>query len=77
MVSNDRNNPGNGVNSESIIRHVNKRLEMFDGRLDNMDSVITSLVERVMHQPLTMEISCPKCGQTIEINITSNVRLRD
>lgn len=77
MVSNDRNNPVAAVNSESIIRHVNKRLEMFDGRLDNMDSVITSLVERVMHQPLTMEISCPKCGQTIEINITSNVRLRD
>jgi len=77
LVSNDRNNPVAGVNSESIIRHVNKRLEMFDGRLDNMDSVITSLVERVMHQPLTMEISCPKCGQTIEINITSNIRLRD
>lgn len=77
MVSNDRNNPVSAVNSESIVRHVNKRLEMFDGRLDNMDSVITSLVERVMHQPLTMEISCPKCGQTIEINITSNVRLRD
>jgi len=77
LASNDRNDPVGGVNSESIIRHVNKRLEMFDGRLDNMDSVITSLVERVMHQPLTMEISCPKCGQTIEINITSNVRLRD
>lgn len=77
MASNDRNKPITGGNSESVIRHINKRLEMFDGRLDNMDSVLTSLVERVMHQPLTMEISCPKCGQSIEINITSNARLRD
>ena len=77
MASNDSNDLSGGGNSESLIRHINKRLEMLDARLDNMDSVITSLVERVMHQPLTMEISCPKCGQPIEINITSNTRLRD
>jgi len=72
----DSNDPASGVNSEATMQQVNKRLEMLDKRLDNMDSVITSLVERVMHQPVTLEISCPKCGQTIEINITSNIRLR-
>jgi hypothetical protein len=53
-----------------------KRLDMLDDRLDNMDSVVTSLVERVMARPLTMEVTCPNCGQTIEINVTSGVRLR-
>lgn len=76
MASGDSHDPVSGVNSEATMQQVNKRLEMLDKRLDNMDSVITSLVERVMHQPLTLEISCPKCGQLIEINITSNIRLR-
>lgn len=76
MALGDSRDPASGVNSEPTIQQVNKRIEMLDKRLDNMDSVITSLVERVMHQPLTLEISCPKCGQTIEINITSNIRLR-
>lgn len=76
MALGDSRDPASGVNSEPTIQQVNKRIEMLDKRLDNMDSVMTSLVERVMHQPLTLEISCPKCGQTIEINITSNIRLR-
>ncbi len=48
---------------------------MLDQRLDNIDSVLTTLVERVMKQPLRMEIICPKCGETIQVNITSSVRL--
>lgn len=76
MALGDSRDPVSAVNSEPTIQQVNKRIEMLDKRLDNMDSVMTSLVERVMHQPLTLEISCPKCGQTIEINITSNIRLR-
>jgi len=55
---------------------VLKRLDMVNHRLDDMDSVITSLVERVMGRPLTMQITCPKCGAIIEINITSSIRLR-
>lgn len=76
MASGDSHDPVSGVNSEATMQQVNKRLEMLDKRLDNMDSVITSLVERVMHQPLTLEVSCPKCGQSIQINITSNARLK-
>ena len=58
------------------MRRLAKRLDMIDARLDNMDSIVTSLVERVMGRPLVMEVSCPNCGQTIQINITSGVRLR-
>jgi len=64
------------VSPELNVDQVNRQLKMLDERLDNMDSIITSLVERVMHQPLNLEISCPKCGQTIQINITSTARLK-
>jgi hypothetical protein len=53
-----------------------KRLDMLDERLDTMDSIVTSLIERVMGRPLVMEVTCPHCGQTIQINVTSGVRLR-
>ena len=61
--------------SELAIEQLSKRLEMLDERLDNLDSVMTSLVERVMDKPLTLEVVCPKCGQPIEVNITSSVRM--
>jgi hypothetical protein len=49
---------------------------MLDERLDNIDSIVTTLVERVMEKPLVMGITCPRCGQIIEINITSSVKAR-
>jgi len=64
------------VSPALAMEQVERHLKMLDERLDNMDSVITSLVERVMKKPLVMEITCPKCGQTIQINITSNARLK-
>lgn len=76
MASRDKGDPVAEINLESAIEQINRRLGMLDGRLDNMDSIITSLVERVMEKPLTLEITCPKCGQAIQVNITSNVRVR-
>jgi hypothetical protein len=40
---------------------------MLDDRLDNIDSMVTAVAERVMKQPLTVNATCPKCGQPIEI----------
>ena len=57
------------------IDQVVRRLDMLDERLDNMDSVITSLVERVMGRPLIIEVPCPKCGQIIQVNVTSSIKL--
>ena len=46
-----------------------KRMDMLDQRLDNIDSVVTAVVERVMKQPITLNVTCSKCGQNIEIAI--------
>jgi len=51
-----------------------KRIEMLDQRLDNIDSVITALVERVMRQPVSIEVSCPKCGSIVQIMLTSSTK---
>jgi len=72
----DEGSPVVEVNTEQAMQQVNRRLNMLDERLDNMDSILTALVEKIMHQPVTLEVSCPKCGQAIQVNITSNVRLK-
>ena len=76
MVSQDRAKLGKQVSQDRDIGQLMKRLDMLDERLDNIDSIVTSLVERVMGRPLLMEVTCPNCGQTVQINITSGVRLR-
>ena len=76
MVSQDRAEPGKQVKQDRDIGQLIKRLDMLDERLDNMDSIVTTLIERVMGRPLVIEVTCPNCGQTIQINVTSGVRMR-
>jgi hypothetical protein len=54
--------------------NLEKRLEMLDQRLDNIDSIVTALVERVMKQPVTLHLNCPKCGTEIQIMMTSTAK---
>jgi len=49
------------------IERIKQRLDMFDRRLDSIDSIITAVAERVMNQPVTISITCPHCGKSIEI----------
>jgi len=65
------NNKSNLVNQEQTldIEHVKRRLDMLDQRLDNIDSMVTAVAERVMSQPITLNITCPNCGKNIEITI--------
>ncbi len=51
------------------IERIKRRLDMLDQRLDNIDSVVTAAVERVVNQPITLNITCPHCGKNIEIAI--------
>lgn len=64
-------------NSNELLQEIeklNKRLDLLDERLDNMDSVVSAVVERVMSQPVTMNITCPNCSKNIEIGIIGSKR---
>ncbi len=76
MATNRNGNESLQINAESDSERINKRLDMLELRLDNIDSIMTSLVERVMQQPLLMEVQCPKCGQEIQISIMSKTKLK-
>jgi len=67
------NNPTQG---RAEMEQLSRRVKMLDERLDNLDSIVTTLVQRVMEKPLTIELTCPKCSQQIEVNITSTTRMR-
>ncbi len=58
------------------IEHIKKRLDMLDQRLDNIDSVVTAVVERVVNQPITLNITCPHCGKNMEIAIIGSEKPR-
>ena len=66
----EKNEPATG-DRELVrdIEHLKRRLDMLDQRLDNIDSVVTALVERVMNQPIAFNITCPNCGKKVEIAI--------
>ena len=56
---------GDKRNIEDIQRHI----DLLDDRLDNIDSIVTAVAERVMNQPITLNITCPHCGKNVEITI--------
>ena len=56
----------------SDIQRIKQRLDMLDRRLDNIDSMVTAVAERVMSQLITLNITCPHCGKDIEIAIVGS-----
>ena len=71
------NEPG-GVGQEQVldVEHIKRRLDMLDQRLDSIDSMVTAVAERVMNQPVTLNITCPHCGKNIEISILGSEKPR-
>ena len=57
------------------IQHIKERLDIFDQRLDNIDSMVTAVAERVMSQLVDLSMTCPHCGKNIEIAIVGNRKL--
>jgi tRNA(Ser,Leu) C12 N-acetylase TAN1 len=49
------------------IDKLKRQLDVLDQRLDNIDSMVTAIAERVMKQTITFSISCPRCGREIEV----------
>ena len=72
------NNESSLVNEEQAldIERVRRRLDMLDQRLDNIDSMVTAVAERVMSQPIALNITCPYCGKNIEITIIGSEKPR-
>jgi len=60
-----------GIDEEQSldVQQIVKRLDMLDQRLDNIDSIVTAVAERVVSQLVTLNITCPRCGREIEIAV--------
>jgi len=64
-------NESTAIDEERVleVQRINKRLDMLDQRLDNIDSMVTAVAERVMNQPITLNVVCPHCGRNMEIAV--------
>ena len=58
------------------MENIRQQLDMFDRRLDNIDSIVTAVAERLMSQPITLNVTCPHCGKNVEIAVIGNYKPR-
>jgi len=73
----EENEPGAASEEQAQdIQRIQEQLDMLDQRLDNIDSIVTAVAERVLNQPITLNIVCPNCGKNIEIAIIGNQKPR-
>ena len=49
------------------LQRLKRRLDILDQRLDNIDSEVTSVAERVLSQLITINVTCPHCNKDVEI----------
>jgi hypothetical protein len=59
--------PGASSRESSDFERLKQKVEIMDERLDNIDSVLSAVAERIMKQPITINLSCPHCGKDIEV----------
>ncbi|MGA2367625.1 MAG: hypothetical protein ACYDHZ_02930 [Dehalococcoidia bacterium] len=58
------------------LAQMEKRLEMMYKRIDQLDTMVSTLIERVMRKPvMTIEVTCPKCGTDVHVSLTGNSKL--
>ena len=63
----NENKTGASSRDTNDLERLKQRIEILDDRLDNMDSVITAVAERIMKQPVSIILVCPHCGKDIEV----------
>ena len=71
MAEEDKKGLASQEQAQSIEK-IKQRITMLDQRLDNIDSVVSAVVERIMKQPITINVTCHKCGEKIEIGLIGN-----
>jgi hypothetical protein len=66
------------VSQESAldVEDIKRHLDMLEQRLDNIDSIVSAVAERVMNQPIAINIICPHCGNQVEIAIIGSMKPR-
>ncbi len=64
-----KDNKNNAKNKDDSIENIQRRVDMLDRRLDDIDSMVSAVIERVMSQPMTVQINCPNCGKNVEISL--------
>lgn len=57
------------------IDRLTKRMNLMDQRLDNIDTMVTAVAERIMSQPITIIVTCPHCKKNIEISINGTGKM--
>jgi hypothetical protein len=57
------------TNNEVSALKLEARMDAMDRRLDNIDSTVSAVAERVMSRPLIMNATCPHCGKNMEITL--------
>ncbi len=73
----EENKPETIVQEEALDSgQLKKRLDMLDQRLDNIDSMVSAVVERVMNRPITLTVTCPHCGKNVEIAVLGSEKLK-
>ncbi len=69
----DENDPIGVAEERTLdIQRIKQRLDMLDQRLDNIDSMVSAVAERVMSQLVTLSVTCPRCGRNIEVAIVGS-----
>jgi hypothetical protein len=60
-----------GLHQERVLdaKDIERQFDMIDQRLDNIDSVVSAVVERVMNQPVVINVICPHCGKDVDIAV--------
>ncbi len=56
------------------LERIKRRLDMLDNRLDNIDSMVTAVAERIMLHPVVLNITCPHCGKNIEVALIGSAK---
>lgn len=74
MAKKDRDQV-DAVESEMNMDNIKRRLDLLDQRLDNIDSSLSAVIERVMNQPVVLNITCPRCGRNIEIAVVGGHKI--
>lgn len=56
----------------ATLEELAQQVSVLDERLDNIDSIVTNVAERVMSQPITISVTCSGCGRVSTYNLLAS-----